>query len=173
MTDSTGPAAESEVVTRTGPGALRPYEKFVKSLQMQAETGNTERGFEVSAQMMDRVLTAGTEAEMWDADEGGLLAGRDLDDVWQQIKGYTVVKSTREDIEGGFGVYAVIDAVNLHTGEAFTWETGATGILSKLAWLRANDKFPVRCMVKAVNVGGGRAVLKLRPLPVIAAPTTA
>jgi hypothetical protein len=164
---------DTELITDAKSGAeveaaLRPYEKFVKSLRLQAEYNTADRSFNVSAQMMDSILNADTEEDMWDADESGLLAGRDLGDVWQEIRGYEVVKSSRDDIEGGFGVYYIVDAKNLHTGEDFMWETGAPGIITKLAWLRSRGKFPVRCMIKSIPVGNGRAVLKLRPLPALA-----
>jgi hypothetical protein len=148
--------------------AIRPYEKFVNYLQRRAEADSQDNGFNVSANMMDSILNAETLEDVWDADEGGLLAGKDLCDVFQEVRGFKVLKSNRDDIEGGFGVYIVVDAVNLQTGEEFMWETGAPGLIAKLRKFESMDALPIKCYIKGIPVGQGRTVLKLRPVPVMA-----
>jgi hypothetical protein len=106
---------------------------------------------------------------MWDADEGGVPNGKDVAGIFQRINSYRVAESTREDIEKGIlGVFVFIDATNLQNGQPMPWQTGATGIISKLRWLESKDLLgtpAADCYVKEVPTQGGNTLLKLRPMP--------
>jgi hypothetical protein len=163
-----------DVATKdAGTVALRPYERFVQYMQERAEIqNNDERSFNVSAQLMDKILSAETMEDIWEADEGGMVAGRDLIDVEQVVRGYVVMKTTRDDFDNPLGVYVVVDAVRLEDGTEFVWNTGAAGIVAKLRAFEAMDGFPLECVIRGIRTSSGYDVLKLRPVPKRSVPGT-
>jgi hypothetical protein len=63
-------------------------------------------------------------------------------------------------------MYLLVRAIRLDTGEEFIWNTSAPGLVSKLFWLEIHDKLPCECVIRSTDLGGGQAVLKLKPIPV-------
>lgn len=157
-----------------GTVALRPYERFIKYMQDRAETtGNqSDRGFDIAAGQMDKILAAETIEDIWDADEGGMISGQDLVDVEQRVREFVVLRSEREEFDTGLGVYLVVSAVRLADGLAIVWNTGASGLIAKLRALEAKNALPVDCVIKGIQTNSGNTVLKLRPVPKRAVPGT-
>jgi len=150
----------------------RPYEKFLEYLGHRADVDGANNTFDVAAGMMDKIFNASTAEEIWDADEGGLLAGQNLKDVEQEIKGFKVLRSNRADFDNGMGVYIIVDATRLDTGEDIVWNTGAPGLIAKLRAFEAMNLLPIRGVIRGQLAGNGE-VLKLRPIPSRAVASTA
>lgn len=154
--------------------ALRPHERFVKNLQERAAENN--RSMEVTAKQVNKILSAETEADIWDADEGGTVSGQDFTDVEIEIRGYEIAPSD-DQYESLFDVYVNIDAVTLQEakgygiGEAVIINTGAPLVITKLEMFRARDMFPVQAVIKGTVAKKG-TVLKLRPVPKRSTPAT-
>src|SRR5581483_11392521 len=135
--------ASGEVQTKEGNALeIRPYERFVKSLQERAAENGNSRSFEVGANQMDKILKAETEDEIWDADEGGVVAAKDFKDIEIEIRDYTLAPSS-DQFESDLGVYVNIDAVVLQEtrgfspGEVVIINTGAKLIVTKLEQLKS------------------------------------
>jgi hypothetical protein len=147
---------------------IRPYERFVKNLQTRAAESDRNRSFDVAASQMDKILTAETEEEFWDADEGGTVSGKDFTDIAIQINGYEIARSD-DKYESDLGVYVNINATLLQnakgykTGEQVIINTGASLVVTKLEAARARDMFPIKCFIKGTEAKNG-TVLKLRPV---------
>jgi hypothetical protein len=113
------------------------------------------------------VLTAESEEELWDADEGSLPGGDDVVGIEQRIFGFDVRASkdeTKKNIRTG-NAYLVIHAARLDNGHEFDWNTSSTLIVQKLIALERLGAFSDGnyrdCVVKATTTGSGFEVLKL------------
>lgn len=169
----------ADVQPKTGNAVeLKPHERFVRSLQARAaeNANNGSRNREILAGQVNKILAADTDEEFWNADEGGTIAGQDLQDVPMEILGYEITPSS-DEYTSDFGVYVNIDATLLASekgysaGEKVIVNTGAPLIITKLEAARARDMFPLRCVIKGTKAKNG-TVLKLRPLPNIAVSAT-
>jgi hypothetical protein len=153
-------------MTDSTPGTIitvKPHQRFVESLQRQAEANALVHGAEVSLSQVDRILTAETKQDIWDADEGGTVSGQDMIDVELEIRDYTVLPSS-DEYDTTLGVYVNIQAVRLDTGEEIIVNTGADKIITKLAAFKAKGFLPIGAVIRGVSTRGG-TMLKLRPLP--------
>jgi hypothetical protein len=160
MTDTTAG------VTAPASGAIqkaKPHERFIAYMQRRAESEGSQLGAEVSASQMDKILTAETEEEIWDADEGGTFSGQDMIDIELMIQSFTVAPSS-DEFEAALGVYANIKATRLDTGEEVIVNTGADKIITKLRMFEQKGLLPIGGVIKAVKTPKG-SMLKLRPLP--------
>lgn len=158
----TTPAAngngDGEIVT------VRPYEKLTAFLARRAEVDGEGRGFEIASKQIDKILTAETDEEIWDADAAGTVNGQDMMDVEMQVRGVKYAPSS-DEYDAPLGVYAIIDAIRMDTGEEAVVSTGAPLVITKLRAFEARGKFPLGCVIKGTKAAKG-TVLKLRPLPV-------
>lgn len=143
--------------------AVKPHQRFIQSLQRQAEDNAATHGREVSVNQIDKILTAETEEEIWNADEGGTLSGQDMIDVEMEIQDYVVLPSG-DEYDATLDVYINITAVRLDTGEEVIVNTGADKIITKLAVFKARGMLPIGAVIKGVPTRKG-TMLKLRPLP--------
>lgn len=162
--DENGKTAEVSAETQTGTAVkVRESTRFVDYLDARAGLDGEGRAFEVASSQLDKILTAETEEEAWDADEFESVAGRDLVDVEQRVLGFTVHKSSGE-LNAPLGVFIQVQSQRLSDGEEFTWNTGAPLIIGKLRWFEAAQKLPVECVIKGTDTAKG-TVLKLKPVP--------
>lgn len=159
-------AQNGEVIAET------PHDQFLRYMHNRAEIDGANNTFDVQSSMMDKILTAQSEEDIWEADEAGLEAGQSLVDVELEVRSMKVLKSNRPDFDNGMGVYIVVNAVRLDTGEEIIFNTGAPGLITKLRAFEALGKFPLQCVIKARTAGNGD-VLKLRPIPKRASQITA
>jgi hypothetical protein len=166
-TPGTAPAQDAPGTTL----ALKPHERFIQSIQRRAEREGAALGRDVSMTQIDKVLTAETEAEVWDADEGGTFSGQDMIDVELQFVSITMAPSS-DEYDATLGVYANIRAVRLDTGEEIIVNTGADKIITKLLKFESMGNLPISGVIRGVKTKGG-VMLKLRPIPARAIAGTA
>lgn len=135
----------------------------------------TDRAAEVMATQGERILSATTVDEIWDADAGGTIQGRDVADTVWEIRGYQPVLSNRTDLENTRGYYMSCDAVylggppeitrqfDLTIGEVYALQTGADLVMYKLAMFDAAKQFPIKVMFKSIPTQKGKLLKLVRP----------
>lgn len=164
ITGKKGNTAMSDIETRDNfTPTIKPHERFLASLKRRAEVEGARLGQDVSQSQMDKILTAETEQEIWDADEGGTFSGQDMEDVELEIQSFTVAPSS-EQYDASLGVYINIKATRLDTGEEVIINTGADKIITKLAVFEAKGMLPILAVIKGIPTPNGK-MLKLRPVP--------
>lgn len=124
------------------------------------------RAYQVMADQVDKILTAETEDDIWGADEGGTTAAKDLTNVPLRVHSYDVVESGK--FRTDFGVYALLTATNLVTGDDVRLNTGAGLILAKLrafeaiGYMGGGDKGPIDVIFEGIETASGNTVLKMK-----------
>jgi hypothetical protein len=154
----------------------RAFHRLIQQMSLTADIDSTENSGSTET-TVEKIVTAETEAEMWDADELGLIGGRDIVDVEMRVESYLIrFSSSRTAPDGseiqsafvdgaGRGMYLLITSTKLENGEEFTWNTSAPSIVSKLIWLNENNKLPVECVIRGKDLGAGKTYLTLKPVP--------
>lgn len=158
----------------------RPYERFAEHLRREAAQNDAVNGYEVSATQIDKIMTAETEKDIWDADEGGMYALKDLVGCDIEITAIKILPSKDDTKKNNLGVWALLNVTllsesekyGLDPGEAILVNTGVESVIAKLLRFRAEDMFPVRARVKGVPAASGEMV-RLRPIPSTAVPSSA
>jgi hypothetical protein len=162
--------------------ATRPAERFQQYALARALDTSGNRGTEVMASQMDRILDAAerdnvTEKEIWDADAGGTVQARDVPGLEVEIHDLSFVASNRDDIENNKGYYASMSATvlggpevtltraGLEIGVDIVLQTGADLIITKVRAFQAREMLPVKAVVTATRTSSGNDVLRIRPLP--------
>lgn len=166
---------QSDQVEPAAQGAVAKHQAFMQMLQKMDLTAtmddDKDGGFQAQIGSIEAILSAETEEEMWDADERGPLGGRNLPDVEQTILDFTVKYSRDATMRtvfvtsDGKRMYLLVSAKRLDTGEEIVWNTSAPLIVAKIMWLDQRGKLPYDCVIRATDLGGGQAVLKLKPIP--------
>jgi hypothetical protein len=162
-----------------------PFQMMIRSMALDA--GEEDGNF--GGDDLNAILSAETEEEMWEADERPPLNFQHLAGCELSVLDFDV-KFSRGDSEiqtpfitpDGKKMYLLVKCVRLsggngkifrlpEIGEVFTANTSARFIVAKL-WraltmglINANTGQTLQCMVQATDLGGGQAVLKLRPIP--------
>jgi hypothetical protein len=171
----------SGTIARAMPTAV---ERLIRLMSGRAEMEAADQV--VNYDNVNAILTAETEADMWEADEQGQLGGRDLAGITQRILSVNV-KYGNQEMEGstifiddkGHRMYLLVNSVRLSEksgrndhgpmpGEEFTWNTSAPRLVAKLLWLEQHQALPCDAVIEATDIGAGRAVLKLKPAPRLA-----
>lgn len=167
----------NEPAVKTGTAiATRPHEQFRAYLQRRAEDSDGVRGYEIAQQQMDKILTAESDQDVWDADEGGTIAGNDFCDVEFRIHGFDIATSD-DEFESVLNVYALIRGTLLQewngepVGAEVLVNTGAPLIVTKLRMLELREMLPADVVIRGTKAKKG-TVLKLRPVPKRAASGT-
>jgi hypothetical protein len=156
----------------TQPEAKAPaaFRRMLDQMELEAVQGDEEFTSPMVTGIVS-ILEAESTEEMWEADELDQTGGRDLVDVEQIIYAYTVKFSNNPTIESVFRdsqnrrMYLLIRSARLETGEEFVWNTSAPLLVGKILWLANREMFPVECVIRGTDLGGGQAVLKLKPIP--------
>lgn len=153
--------ADGQVATvRASDGLAEYFQRRALATKNQVgEEGS--RAYQVMADQVDNILTAETEDDIWDADEGGTTAAKDLTGVPLRIHSYDVVESGK--FKTDFGVYALLNATNLVTGADVRLNTGAPLVLAKLRAFEARELLPVDVIFEGIETASGNTVLKMRP----------
>jgi hypothetical protein len=149
-----------------------PPTHFDRILSLMSKRAELEKSISsVMQNTFNQILEAESEEKMWEADQLGMLGGRDLADVEMSIIEFGVKfsndSSDNDDIKtifidkNGRKLYLLVEAVNLETGKNFTWNTSAPLLVAKIFWLEQHDKLPCECVIRATQLGGSRQVLKL------------
>jgi hypothetical protein len=109
------------------------------------ELPEVEDPLEVKQMIVARILSAETEAEVFEA--GGSTAANDLKDVAIELRD---VKVMRSEIDGALPVYMLLDAVIEDTGRPIVLNTSAARLMAQ-AW-RAKELGLLPKRVKVVEV---------------------
>lgn len=160
---------------------VRPYQRFAEHLQREAAQNDAVNGFEISANQIDKIMTAETEKDIWDADEGGMYALKDLTGCDIEITNIKILPSKDDDKKNNLGVWALLNVTllsecekyGLDPGEEIMVNTGVESVIAKLLRFRAEDMFPVRARVKGVPTSGSKEMVRLRPIPGTSVPSSA
>lgn len=163
MAEKSNPPA---VIQETPPAFIQ----LLGQMEMEATAEEDDFGSPMVTGMV-KILSAETEEEMWDADELDQTGGRDLADVEQTLMAYTIKYSTNPTISSVFkdsqgrGMYLLIRSARLDNGEVFVWNTSAPLLVGKIMWLANREMLPYSCVIRARDLGGGQALLKLKKIP--------
>jgi len=173
-----GEQAVTGEITREMPASVRRLMSLMSGRAHLDESETPTANYD----QLDAILTAESEDEMWDADDRGILGGRDLAGIAMRVMRFDVKYGNRDDVSSPFvdptgrKMYLLIDSVRIseranrqdkgpQPGELFTWNTSAPRIVGKLFWLEQNNKLPAEVLIEAIQLGGSQAVLKLKPAP--------
>jgi hypothetical protein len=165
----------SDVAAKSGKViSPKPFNRFKASLQERAaETQKDKnRGSEIVQDQANKILTAQTLEEVWEADEGGTVSGKNFTDIPMQILSYDLAPSS-DEYESDLDVYVNMRVVVLESGNGYSpgdeviVNVGGTLIVTKLEMFRNFDAFPQDAVIKQY----GR-VLKLRPVGNRAVPSS-
>lgn len=173
---------ESKQVTpKTGTvvAGPRPFDRFVGQMSMEAEIDMAEADANsgTTAATVERILAAETEEEIWNAGDLVNIGGRDIADVEITVTGFATRYSagnqtpSGEEIQSKFmdangrGMYLLVTAYRMEDGVEFVFNTSAPDIVPKLIRFRDMGKFPLNCVIRARELGGGKKYLLLKPVP--------
>jgi len=151
---------------------MRPWEKFGAFLRQEAKDNKDLAGDELTANAVDKILTADSEDAIWDADELGLIALKNLVGAEIEIRGFRVLPSSNPEMRNAFGVFALLDVamlaefrpLGLQPGDVITVNTGVETIIAKLQAFKARGVTLVRALVQGIPASEG-TVVRLRPIP--------
>ena len=129
---------------------------------------------DIALQIMERILAAGDEAELFELQDAGTVAGKDFTDQPFRVQGYDIVwqKSRPAFVDAGaFPFYVLMHVTDLKTGQKITINTGGKTLLSviwKLGHLRGLDEYEKaggrRFMLTSHPTDAGYEWLSLTPL---------
>lgn len=123
---------------REFPPALRQMLQVMalESSSVTDEDANTD----FLLKLMENILTAETFEDVFTTQTAGMLSGKDHTDkpFWLKESGISIRKSTKD---GQLPFYAVLNVVDIETGEELTLNCGGTTFLTVLHKLRMDDYF--------------------------------
>lgn len=182
---------EEDVTTVTDVSRVTPFMRAIRAMAQEATVEPDDQQFTGDDVAINAMLTAETDDEIWDADERGPLGFRDLAgceiailDVQVKLsRGGNDIKTVFVTPEGK-QMYLLATCVRLNVtgdedarirlpeiGEVFQANTSARYTVMKIwAFYLKGRISPVtgaqlECRVKAIDLGEGQAVVKLRPIP--------
>jgi len=161
---------------------MSSFEKFCRVMATRAVAETEERSFDET--VIEDILTAETEEEMWTADDRGPLGGRDLagvrmicDKVEVKWSSNQEIRSPFTDPDSGRVFYLLITShrtddakytgkrPDIKNGDPFQWNTSAPRLVAKLMWLEGHNRLNQDVIIESIELGAGQQVLKLRPAP--------
>jgi hypothetical protein len=162
--------------------AIQPTiaDRFRNYLDVRAEEDKSKGGADqLNEKAVTAILQAQTEDEVWDADTSGLIAAQNLVGAEIEVRSLIIRDRQREDIDPGFlgNKWALCECVaiavpteveattGLQPGAEFMMDTGVATILTKIRWFEANDKLPVRGVIKGITTANGNTVLQFTRPP--------
>jgi hypothetical protein len=158
-------------------------DKFHAMMLDRARNVDTStRSDEIKAQQAERIFSAKSEDDIWDADTGGGIQCRDVPGLMVEIRSYEPVISNRTDIENSKGYYITMDATviggpddvllrnGLKVGETIPLQTGADLLMFKVRAMEAGGYLPMRTVIVATKTQSGNDVLRFGRMPRMAQP---
>lgn len=171
--------------------APSPFQLLIRKMAQLATLDEGTGTGRAPGEDINPILTAQTEEEMWDADELDKWNAQKLSGSHLQVLGFEVKFSTDStgdiktpfiDPATGKQMFLLVDSFRINDagkkkeinlpppGELFVWNTSARNIVGKLFWMLEHGWFdkgapPVRLTIQGTELGGGRSVEKLKPLP--------
>lgn len=148
---------------------LSKFDKFVAFAQQRAEldaTYNTSE--ELARDQVGKIVDAETIDDLFGAMKSqGLTGLRDLENGAElMIRGYRLVKSNNPELSGQTGVFAVIDAVDMVSGEDLALDTSIERIIGFLLRCDQMDAFPVAVRLDKKTTMGGNTLITFGKPPV-------
>jgi hypothetical protein len=149
------------------------HDRFAEYMALRAKQDDRDTGTadEAMNRISEKLLTAETEADIWEADEGSLPSAEDMVDIEQRIFGFDIVASKDEDKRNKRtgNAYLVIHSARLDNGEMTDWSTSATLVVQKLVRFAQLGYFLdgkyLDAVVRSNTTNAGNEVYKLRPIP--------
>lgn len=140
--------------------------------------GETADADEFVMGVMDKILSATTFDEIFDAQETSMISGKDfVDRPFYVERSNDIVwrRSSQSNIDqGGFPYYALITLTTLDTQETLTINCGGKTLCAVLYSLWKRGYFegdePRPLYIKAIKATGDNAYLQLLPYKVVAPP---
>lgn len=146
----------SEIDTTNGGTIARPSIGLVAWLADQADRDSGNLAFEITADQLDKMLSAEDTEDFWQAVESaGTTAGKELEDVPFRADSFTVHKSG-ESFKAPLGHFVVIHAVKLTDGEPVLINTGSPLVIGVMRWHDMKDRLPVFMVIRGANTPNGR-----------------
>jgi hypothetical protein len=161
----------------------KPFDTLIRRM---ADLAVLDDGTAFSTDRLDKMLTAETLDEIWQSGEQDSNNSRTLAGVEMEIDNFEVkfsrgaVSGTGEKIttpfvtEQGKQMYLIVHATRISMSEKrpdialgaeIEFNTSAPDLVGKLWRLRETGNLPVECFIESIDLGGGQAVNKLRPVP--------
>jgi hypothetical protein len=145
-----------------------PFTRWKENIEARARQQKKDgsRNSKIMQDQANAILSAETVADVWAADEGGLVNGQSMVNIALEIRGYEIAEAGEQYQGGDVDVYVNMDCVVLEQsdeyspGDQITVNVGGLLVVTKLEMFRALNAFPVQAVIRPA----GRA-LKLKPLP--------
>lgn len=159
---------------KTGTVVAHRVETFHTRMLERARMSQ-DRASEVMAAQGEKILAASTVDEIWDADSGGTIQGRDVPGTIWEVRSFEPVESNRTDLDNARGYYVTLDATyiggprdvatqnGLVIGQTYALQTGADLVLYKLAMFEVAKAYPLRVMLVEVKTRKGALLKLVRP----------
>jgi hypothetical protein len=163
-------SASTEAAARKLPSHVTKLAAYLQA-RAHAESADEPLSGGMEA-IQEAILSVQTPEEFWDSDEGGMPNGQNLVDVEQTIIEFDVLtgKNTRIAKTSLGGTYLVVRSARIDNGEEIIWNTSAPLLVTKLIQAERMSMIPLRCVIRATDLGGDTAVLKLKQIPARAVP---
>lgn len=154
------------------------FHAFMRSMAEDSVADMGDRAEEIMEQQAMRILMAEDTESIMSADMGGTVQCRDVPGTYWLIRGFTVLRSNRDDIDNSHGYYVQFDADciggdaevmsknGLKPGLTYPLQTSAILLTTKVRALAAKDALPARLALVGQKTGSGNVVLKWGNLPV-------
>lgn len=175
-------AADVQTVTPAAV-ATRPADSYRAYMIQRAERESIggdspeerrQAATEISASQIDRIFAGETEDDIWDADSGGAIQGRDI--VGLEVEIHSMRLQLSDRFEGApyygnltatvlGGPREILGRTNLKIGSDFVLQTGAELILAKVRAFEAKGLLPVKAVIAGTETSSGNTVLKLTRIP--------
>lgn len=139
---STKPGKEApktgEIVTPAGPKISQTLATFAQMASMLPQADEGDGAEAIVAQILSAATIEDLDAP-WRAEEGKALIGKPISIVG--------AKARKSDYADGLGVFLVVDAVNLETGEATIFTTGSVSVVAQIVKAFCMDALPFNAML--------------------------
>ena len=158
---------EGEITNRDARGQImRPaMARFAAYLENRASIEAPLVAEELSADQMERILSAQTEDELDEAMKMlGLIGLRNFHDGDEfQINSWHVAFGANEDFKNRFGVFAVIQCQDLDNGAEFSVDTGVERVIGFLRMCETFGRFALPVRVVKQRTQRGNDMITLLP----------
>jgi hypothetical protein len=177
-------------VSTTGNGAVQkatPFQQLLRRMSEMATLDQTADRQTSADADISAILSAESEADMWESDDfdswnAGKLSGTDLQIQWFEVrKGPIDPEIQSPFVYDGNQLFLLVHCFRLTNeqadksmrlpdiGREFTFNTSAPRIVGKLFWMLNNGWFdngaaPVQVHIEGTKLSGGRSVEKLKPI---------
>jgi hypothetical protein len=142
----------------------KPSSLELAKQKMELEAGVTlNLPADFAAAIQERILLAETVEDVFAEADASAVGIENFVDVPHRITGFSLSKSKFTE-EGNLPVFAVVEAINLDSGEEVTYSCSAASGLVQLWRFQELDAFPLDCSVKGKSTASGYTVLTYRPL---------